>query len=262
MLPSCHVCACIMKYIDLVLYKSYVELRRDIVETYFGFLWWIIEPLLYMVAFYLVFSTGLRAGGNNYISFLLCGLVPWKWFASTVNQSCMSLVSNRGLIQQVYLPKIIFPFIPAAVNFLKFLFMAMILIIFLWIMGFSPHWNWLLLIPVICLQFCLTLGIGLMVAALVPFFMDLRVLVTNGLTMLMFLSGIFYDVSTFPEDIKNYFYFNPMVIIIETYRNILLHAELPSLHSFGLVALESFTLILAASVILIKLDKKYPKVLL
>src|SRR5690606_21854583 len=96
-------------YIDLMFYKAYAELRAEATRAYLGFLWWFLEPVLFLAIFYAIFETGLRRGGAAFVPFLLCGLVPWKWFASTV-MGCANVMSrNYGIIQQVYVPKLVLP---------------------------------------------------------------------------------------------------------------------------------------------------------
>jgi len=250
-----------LSYIDLIIYKTYAELRRDIAQVYLGMLWWIIEPLMYMGAFYFIFSAGVRSGGENYASFLLCGLTSWKWFSSTLNQAANSVVAHRGLIQQVYIPKVVLPLIPVLVNWVKFFFILVLLLIFLWFMGFSPTWYWLNLIPVILVELLLVVGCSLVLAALVPFLMDLRVLVTNGLVLLMFLSGIFFLVDDFPPELQIYLYLNPMVSIIESFRTVLLDSKLPNWGHLAGVTVFSLFLIALGWGLFKRFDRHYAKVL-
>lgn len=250
-----------MQLIDLILYRAYAELRRDIASAYLGMLWWVLEPLMYMAAFYLVFAVGIRSGGENFTSFLLCGLASWKWFASTLNQSAACVLAHRGLIQQVYLPKVILPLIPVVVNLVKFVVILALLLAFLWVMGFSPSLNWLYLLPVIAVELVFILGCSLLVAAIVPFVMDLRVLITNGLTMMMFLSGIFFSVSDFPEEVRGYFYLNPMVPVIESFRVVLLDGGVPDWRALGAVLLFSLLSGLLGFSVFRRFDRHYAKVM-
>jgi len=251
-----------VQIVDLILYKAYAELRRDIASAYLGMLWWVLEPLMYMAAFYMVFAVGIRSGGENFVSFLLCGLASWKWFASTLNQAAASIVMHRGLIQQVYIPKVILPLIPAVVNFVKFQVILLLLLLFLWAGDTPVSLNWFYLLPVILVELVFILACSLLIAALVPFVMDLRILITNGLTMMMFLSGIFFSVKDFPEDVQVYFYLNPMVSIIESFRAVLLDGVVPDWHALGLVLFCSILAGLVGCWVLRRFDHHYAKVML
>ena len=248
--------------LDLILYKAYAELRRDVVTTYLGIFWWVLEPLMYMTAFYLVFAVGIRSGGEGFVGFLLCGLACWKWFASSLSQASSSILLHRGLIQQVYIPKIVLPMISVSVNSVKFLVILCLLLIFLTVTGKGATIYWFYLLPVVAVEFMFIVGSSLLIAAIVPFLMDLRVLVANGLVMMMFLSGIFFSVQDFPADVQFYFYLNPMVSIIEAFRAVLLEARAPNWLYLFYVALFSLVIGLVGYGIFRRFDRYYPKVVL
>ena len=105
---------------QLISYKVYAELRSEIARAYLGILWWVIEPVLYMLAFYVVFAVVMQRGGEGYIVVLLTGLVAWKWFDATVRSGANAISANQGLMQQVYVPKYIFPAIVILTNLIKF----------------------------------------------------------------------------------------------------------------------------------------------
>ena len=94
---------------DIILYRTYAELKSEAQRTYIGVLWWILEPVLFMLIFYFVFAVLLQRGTENFVPFLLIGLAPWHWFQATVMQCSGSITANRGLIQQVYVPNYVFP---------------------------------------------------------------------------------------------------------------------------------------------------------
>ena len=75
----------IKRYLEIIYYKTYADLRSEASRSYLGFVWWILEPVLYMSVFYLVFSVIRGQKDEDFILFLLVGLVSWKWFASNTN---------------------------------------------------------------------------------------------------------------------------------------------------------------------------------
>ncbi len=247
--------------VDLILYKAYAELRRDVVTTYLGVLWWVLEPLMYMATFYLVFAVGIRSGGEGFVSFLLCGLASWKWFASTVSQASTSILLNGGLIQQVYIPKVALPMIPVSVNLIRFAVILGLLLIFLWVMGSGPDVYWFYLIPVIAVELMLIVGVSLLIAAIVPFAMDVRVLVDNVLMMMMFLSGIFFSIQEFPEKVQFYFYLNPMVSVVESFRAVLIHSQAPDWSRLGYVVVFSALTGLLGYGVFRRFDRYYSKLI-
>ena len=246
---------------DIVWLRASAELHRDVTRTYLGILWWVIEPLLYMTAFYLIFALGIRGGegGGGFVGFLLAGLVVWKWFSTTVIQGAGSLLANRGLMQQVYLPKFLLPLIPVTSNTLKFLLVLVLLLVYVWIFQRPPGWDWLALVPVLLAALVLVTGCTLFSAALVPFAEDLRMLINNGMLLLMFLSGVFFNVAEFPEGVRGWFYLNPLVGLLEAVRAVLLSPGLPDWWRVAYAALFGGTLGLFGIVVLVRFDRVYPK---
>ena len=86
-----------------------MDLRAEAAQNLMGMLWWVLEPLLYLLAFYLIFEVFLERGGPGFVGFLLCGLVFWRWFDASLNRSSAALLANGRLINQIYLPKWVFP---------------------------------------------------------------------------------------------------------------------------------------------------------
>lgn len=254
MINSCHL--------DLVLYRGVSELRAEANRSYLGIVWWVMEPLLYVGVFYLVFDLGLRRGGDGFVPYLLCGLVPWKWFEGTVRSASTVLPASVGLMGQLYLPKYLLPLAVTVTNTLKFFIILGILLVFLSLMGtswLSSALPWLLFL--FAAQLALILGVGGLAAALVPLLPDLRYVVTYGLTMLFFMSGIFFSLADLSPQAQFYLAFNPMLHIIDGYRAVLLHGQTPDLASLGLVTLASAAMVGVAALLFGKFDRIYPRVI-
>ncbi len=250
-----------MNYLDIILYKTWADLRSEASRAYIGFLWWFIEPVLYMGAFYLLFGLGLRMGGDNFVHFLLCGLVPWKWFSSSVSSGSRSIAANTGLINQVYLPKYILPTIVVLTNLAKFLVILPVLVVVLLVGGEDISVHWFALILLILLQFFLIWSLACFTSAIVPFVPDLKYLIENGLLLLMFLSGVFFDINRLDGDIAVALSYNPVALLIQAYRDVLLANQWPSVST--LVYVGGFSIVPAALSwwLFSRLDKKFVKVI-
>lgn len=247
-------------YIELVWYKACADLRAEAARAYLGALWWILEPLLYMLAFYLVFGVLLQRGGGSFVSFLLCGLVIWRWFATSVTRGTTAITANSGLMSQVYLPKYLFPMIVLVTNTIKFLIVFFLLLSYLVLVDGRGDLSWLALPILIFVQFLLNAACASIVAAVVPFVPDLRIAIANALTLLLFLSGIFYDIGTFPDEVQSYFRLNPIATLIENYRLVLLYGELPRWLDLGAMTLISGLGIWFAASLLVRYDRYYPRI--
>ncbi len=248
-------------YIDLVLYRGLSELRTEASRAYLGLIWWVMEPLLYVGVFYLVFDLGLKRGGEGFVSYLLCGLVPWKWFDGTVRSASNMISTCVGLMRQVYVPKYLLPLAVVVTNSIKFLIIFSILLLFLTLNG-APLWGAALLyLPlVMAVQLLLILAVGGLAAAIVPLIPDLRYVVNYGLTMLFFMSGIFFSLADMSPEAQAFLVFNPMLLIIDDYRAILLQGQAPGLYPLAVIALAALALLVVVAGCFKRFDRVYPRV--
>ncbi len=244
----------------LIIEKSRADLVSEARRGYLGMLWWVIEPMLYLLVFYVVFVLVFSRGGEDAVAFLLVGLVVWRWFAVSIPQCSNSILANGRLIQQVYLPKWVLPLMSLLTATYKFLFVVLLLLLFLVVSGFPPSQHWLALLPLIGSQFLLICALGLVLASILPFLPDLKLVVENGMTLLFFLSGIFFDVSTAPSGLRDLLYLNPMLGLIEGYRKVLLEASWPDWRYLSGIVLVSFVLLGVGIHLLKKYDRVYPKI--
>ena len=249
-------------YLELLLFKTYADLKAEAARTYLSFLWWVIEPVLFMLVFYVVFDLLFkRGGGGDFIPFLLCGLTVWKWFDGTLRMGMSCLRTNVALMRQVWLPKILFPSTIILNNTAKFAVVQILLLGFLWLYGYLPTRVYLALPVLLLVQLLLIMACTYWLAALEPFLPDLRLIVNNGLTLMLFLSGIFYSADRIPEAYKSYYFLNPMAALIDAYRDVLLDGVWPNWIRVGWVAFGSIVGIYGAYVFFRRFDRIYPKIL-
>lgn len=247
------------RYLSLLWYKALAELQAEASRAYMGVLWWVVEPALYMLAFYVAFDVGLRQGGPHYMVFLLTGLVAWKWFSSTIQSGVIAVTVNVGLIQQVYLPKFILPGVVLIADTLKFFIIFAVLLAVVVAFGYFPTIAWLALPAIIFVQFLLISALASLGAAILPFLPDVKLIIDNGLIVAMFVSGVFIDVSKYPAPMQHLFQFNPMIDVIVSYRRVLMYKVWPDWTPLGLVALASVAVYAGAVFIMARYDRVYPK---
>lgn len=247
-------------HVELILYKAYADLRTEAAKTYIGFLWWVLDPIIFMLIFYVVFGLLFQRGTEHFVPFLLTGLVAWRWFQNTVSHSANTILGNQALMRQVYLPKIIFPIVTILTDLAKFGFVLTLLLVFLWIYGFDVGISYLALPLLLFAQLMMITALAWFVAALVPFFPDLKFLIDHVLHIAFFLSGIFYAGSSVPDRYQFYFYLNPMANVIEGYRDILIHNQWPNWSALILIGLMSLLLAVFSYHLLVRYDHVYPKV--
>lgn len=247
------------RYREIILYKVYADLRSESERTYVGYLWWIIEPVIQMAIYYAVFEFILVRRTEDFVSFLLVGVVVWRWFQQTLIEGASSILAAQALINEVYLPKLILPTVSVLCNTLKFSLVLLLLLTFLWFRGYGVTGAYLALPVILLTQFCLIVACTYVLAPLVPFFPDLRVILNSFLIATMFLSGVFYSISSIPESVRYYFYLNPMAVILEAYRAVLLHAAWPAWELLGVIAIVSVCALLTGAKLTARLSHVFPK---
>jgi len=248
-------------YIFLIAYKARSDLLAEARRGYLGVFWWVLEPVLYMGVFYVIFVVLFHRGGEDAVAFLLTGLVIWKWFATSIPQCSNCISANIGLVRQVYIPKLVFPAMVLITSTLRFLIVFMLFIAFLLITGKSPGIAWLSIPLLMGIQLLMMLAIGSFLASIVPFLPDLKLIIDNGMMLLFFLSGVFFDISSVSPEMKVYLYLNPMAGIIENYRSVLLEGAWPDWFFLGKVLVASLVGIAVGWNLLQRFDRTYAKVI-
>jgi len=216
-----------MKIIDFLILvdtKARMSLKAEASRLYFSFLWWIIEPLLFVITFYFVFSVLLQNPREDYLLFLLCAKIPYMWFSKAVTTASSSIIANSGIISQIDMPKAIFPYAAIQVSLYKEIPVYLLMIGMCAYYGYFPRTEWLWLIPLTLALYLLIVSVSLIFAFLVCYADDMRMLIKMMMLFLMFISGIFFDISSIHQPLRDYLLiFNPLAFICDGYRKVLMN---------------------------------------
>ncbi len=246
---------------DIVFQKAKAGLRAEASRGYLGMLWWVIEPIMYMTVFYIAFAHLYHRGNADYVLFLLIGLITWKWFQSTVNTGANSLIANIGVMNQVYISKIVFPLTYVAINTFKFLIVLLLFITFTQFRAIDVSMVWGYLPLLVFVQLILIIAVTCFLAAIMPFFPDLRFILDNILILIFFLSGIFFNIKNLPQHLQKYLQLNPMADLIIMYRNLITQGIPPDWQQVYIITLSSIALLLLSILLLNRFDRIYPKII-
>jgi lipopolysaccharide transport system permease protein len=172
------------------------ELKARYRGSVLGFVWSFINPLLLVSIYSIIFTTFLPHTDTStqpYALFMFCGILPWTWFQASLTETSGSLIAGGNLIRKVLFPAEVLPIVTVLANMVHFLLGLPILIIFLVAYGHYPVPMHLLWFPVvIVVQLVLTIGLGLILAALTVHFRDIRDILQNVLTLWFFATPILY----------------------------------------------------------------------
>lgn len=213
---------------QLVLRDIKLKYRR----SYLGYLWSILNPLLLMMVLVTVFSNLFRFDIPNFPLYLISGQIIFNFMVEATNMSVGSITGNASLLKKTYIPKYIFTLSKAGSSLVNLVFSLGALLLVMIFTDAKFSWN-LLFLPIVIFQvFLFSLGLGLLLAAATVFFRDIQYLWGVFVSMWMYLTPLFYPVSIIPEQYQTlYKTANPMYWYIEQFRDIVLHATMPSTSS-------------------------------
>ncbi|MCB8926166.1 MAG: ABC transporter permease [Ardenticatenaceae bacterium] len=224
-----------------------VMVTRDIKLRYkgsfLGILWSLLNPFVQLLVFSFVFQALLPLDIPNYPAYLFSGLLAWGWFNAALMSSATVILEGRDLIRRPGFPPIVLPVVTVASNLVHFLLSLPILLLFLLFtqIVLQPTLFWLPVI--ICLQFVFTLSLAYFVATFHVMFRDTQHLVNIFLLLLFYLTPIFYDASQFSSQIQWLFHLNPLLILLDAYRAILIYGQPPDFLALGLLLVLSVALL-------------------
>jgi lipopolysaccharide transport system permease protein len=216
-------------------------------QTALGAAWAVLQPIGFMIVFSLIFGrlAGISANGIPYALFSLSGLVPWTFFTTVLTLASDSLVVNTALVSKIYFPRI---FIPAGVLVAGLVDLAISLVILLavvFILGYNPGPQALLLPVLVALMMATTLGVGTALAAINVRYRDVRYVVPFAIQMWLFLTPVVYPASELSEPLRTISAINPMVGIVEGFRWCAIDGWPASLDLMGISALSALILFVA-----------------
>lgn len=259
----------IWRYRDLLM----LFVKRDVVTSYkqtiLGPLWYIIQPLFTSVIFTLIFNNLANIPtGDGVPAFLfnLAGITSWNYFKECLVGTSNTFTKNQNIFGKVYFPRVIMPMSLMVSNLLKFGIQLLVFIgfylFYIFVKGANvlPNIGLLLLPLVILIMALLGLGFGMVISSMTTKYRDLTFLVQFGVQLLMYGSAVMYPLSYFEEKLPDYSWlveYNPIAIIIETFRHITLGVDTFYTSKFIYAFIFSIVIFLAGLVVFNKTEKSF-----
>lgn len=196
-------------------YVAKQELRSRQVLNVLGNLWHLLNPMLSIAVYYIIFGLLLKVtrGVDNFLLFLTIGLFVFQFTQKSTTDGAKSIVSNKGLLKGVRFPRAILPITSTVTELLASLSTFAVMYVILLIGGESPRWTWLLFPVIISFQFIFNLGAAMVAARLTSHFRDTTQILPFFFRLLLYGSGVIYNVDAYVEDnpaIDLLFTLNPM----------------------------------------------------
>lgn len=228
-------------------------------------MWTLLLPLIQILLFWFVFSAVLEAKPYPdvqvpFIYFLLSSFFFWLCFSEGILRCASVVLENAEVIKKISFPLVLMPVTATVSIYVQHLIGF---IVFLIIYGLYTSFDliYLLLIPVVFFQFILSLGLGMILSALVPYVRDIVVFLGHLVQGAFFLSPIIYSLEAIPKQYQPLFYLNPMTYFAESYHAILLLKSLPSFHFLLFVVIGSTIIFFSGFFLFKKLKEGFADVL-
>jgi ABC-type polysaccharide/polyol phosphate export permease len=227
--------------------------RRDFLGRYrntaVGMLWALVSPLLYLLVFYVVFGHVLQLGIARYASFILVGVLAWGWTQAAVLQAVTAITTNGSMLSQPGFPVASLPIVAVASNLVTFVISLPLLLVVMLLEGAHPGASALFALPIVVVQFVLTLAVSYLVAGLNVAARDVQFIIPVLLQIGYYVTPIFYSLDKIPAAYRQVLSLSPLAVIIDGYRTILIDNHAPD----WIALLVSFVV----SVVLLVLAAKY-----
>src|SRR5699024_9169046 len=196
-------------------------------NSYLGYFWWLLDPLLNVLVYYFLVGVILGRGGEDFAVYLVIGLVAWRWLNTTVTTSAKSITKYRSIINQVNLPKSIFPLSFSVTQLVNYLFGLIVIALFLVFNGIIPGWHIIYLPLIIVVQLLFLIGISLFIAYITVFVRDIDNILSHIMRLFFYASPIIWEggrlLGKIPEQLNFLLTANPVAILVMSYRDILMY---------------------------------------
>jgi len=252
------------RYRELLAALALKEVSVRYKQSLFGVAWAIINPAFTMVIFTLVFSRFLKVDseGIPYPVFAYAALLPWQYFSTSITGAANSVVANAGLVTKIYFPREVFPLAKVMAGLVDFAIAAAFLGLLMIVYGVAPSPTILLVPVLLVIQIVLTVGIGLILAAVNVFFRDIQHVIALLMQLWMFATPIAYSASAVPERYRTlYMVLNPMAPIIDGYRKVIVARQLPDMAYLSVAAAIAGLAFLVGYALFKKLEFRFAEVI-
>lgn len=240
----------------------FTNVRKDIRGKYkasfLGVLWSFINPLLQVVVYAIVFPYIMRVQTPHYLVFLICGIIPWTWFTTSMSGGTTCITNNSNLIKKVYFPREILPISAVTSGLVNFFISCIIILIFALIDGVGISWHIVFLPLIAILQYFIQLSFVFLTGAFNVYVKDVEYMVNFILNLVFYATPILYTSVMFAgSKFAFIFKINPMAYIVESYRDIFYLHTSPNLEKLFIMFGLAILLTIVCFNVFKKLEKRF-----
>jgi ABC-2 type transport system permease protein len=248
----------IYKYRHMLATLVKQDIRGRYKGSFLGFLWTLLNPLLLLLVYSIVFQFVFKINIENYPIYLFICLMPWNTFANSIAMGTTCVANNASILKKVYFPREILPIATVISNTINYVFsLAIILIalIFFSPIGLSVY---LLLLPlIIIIQAVFSLGIVFILSSINVYVRDVQYIMNPIMMIWMYATPILYNIQMVPEKFIGIYRLNPMTQIMLEYQDILYHKRMFDWSGFLIITIVSIVILIIGYLIFQKLQKRF-----
>jgi lipopolysaccharide transport system permease protein len=230
---------------DLLVVLTSRDLKVQYKRSALGFGWALGSPLLQLIIFSTIFRNVLGSQIPHYPCFVYIGVLVWGWFQGSLAQSVGLITGNAALARQPGFPLALLPHVTVSVRFVHFAIAWPLLFGLLWYEGLRPTAAWAALPLLLGIQYLLAVGLAYPLASLNVLHRDTQHVIGVLLQLMMFVTPVFYDLAVVPEELRRWFYINPMVSLLGGWRSVLLLGQWPDSRTLWILFAAGVVLIVA-----------------
>lgn len=238
------------QYRDLLYTLSLHRINVRYKQSVLGIFWALLQPLAMMLIFTFIFSYIARMPHEDmpYAIFAFAALLPWNYFSSAVANATNSLVSHAQFVTKVYFPREILPLTYVVAAFFDFLVATTLLGVLMIYYHVRPTMNLLYAAPIILVLSCFAVAMSFLLSATQVRFRDIGVAVPLLLQLWLFATPVIYPLAAVPRRLRPFYVLNPMVGVVDNFRQVVLRGAAPEFNSLAVSAAISIVLLIVSYV--------------
>ncbi|ULO08035.1 ABC transporter permease [Paenibacillus sp. 19GGS1-52] len=233
------------------------DLRTRYKGSFLGFFWTLLNPLLMLAVYSMIFKYVVRISLENYTSYLFIGIISWNLLSQSLTSGATAVVRNAGLVKKIYFPKEILPLSVVIGGIINFLLSLIVLFPVLLFSHIEMGWP-LLFLPILLVVFSIfTLALTTLVSCLNVYFRDLEHIIGVFIMAWFYLTPIVFTSDMIPAGLKTVFNLNPMTTIMEGFHDVFFYNKVPDLSILSVIAVLSIGLLIICYATFAKLSRNF-----
>ena len=219
------------KYFHYAIRSAKSTLKAEAAGSYLNWLWWILNPICFMLIYTVIFGVVFNASEDYFPIFIFIGLSMWDFFNHVVTHSVKMVKNNKGIVTKVYMPKFILLVSDMMVNAFKMAISFGVVAVMMIVWRVPVHGSILFMIPVLAVLFLITFAAGAFLLHLGVYIQDLPNIVNIAMRCVFYFTGVFYDIQKRIPAPYNYWglRLNPLACLVTQARDALLYGRVSHL---------------------------------